>query len=507
VRPFEFAFLLGLACVLVGFCVPAARRPAWARWLCGIAILALLLHLVIEGPRWQLRVVYGLAGVVAVAAIVGALRKVPERTIVWRHALIVVATLFGASGLLYSTALAVGLPMFELPEPTGPHAVGVTSLYVADASRPETWTADPDDHRELMVEIWYPAEPAPGAEPAPYWDDAALVGPHQAQLSRDMLGLIVSDDGSSHYGDVPTHSHRDAPVVAAPQKFPVLVFSHGYGIGRPQTYTALMEELASHGYFVASIAHTYETPAVVFEDGRVVPFDPIAVSAILQREDDDGDRVFEDFSNSQDPEERDQIMREYLATQEAAARSMSVWDADTRTVVDELERVVSGERETPFAGRLDLERLGIVGMSFGGAAAAYFCVEDARCKAGLNLDGLHYGRGMADAVVKVPFMIVYAKRPGVPMNEFYYRHATGPAFQVTIADTTHMNFTDVSISAPLLRWVGALGAIDGQRMLRLMNVYTLAFFDRYLRDEPSALLEASSPHYPEVTIEHRNTGS
>ena len=325
-----------------------------------------------------------------------------------------------------------------------------------------------------------------------------------ARLAREVLGLAIRDNAFDHYADIATHSYADAPLAAEPRQHPVLVYSHGYGLARSTSNTALMEELASRGYWVASIAHTYETPAVVFEDGRVASWNAEAVGGLLGDED---DAFFESFVTTKDPAERDALVREFVAEQTNTSRSLAVWNADTRTVVDEIERIASGARDTPFAGRLDLDRIGVLGMSFGGATAGVFCVEDTRCKAGLNLDGFHYGDGIADAVVQVPFMILGAKRAEISINEFFFRHAAGPAYIAEIAGSTHLNFTDTSITSPSLRWLGALGEIDGDRMLHIINVYVPAFFDVYLKGEPSPLLEGDSADYPEVELLSRNTDS
>ena len=315
----------------------------------------------------------------------------------------------------------------------------------------------------------------------------------------------MRDSFMDHYADIPTHSYPDAPPIASPQRLPVLVYSHGYAVARPSSNTALLEELASQGYWVATIAHTYETPGVVFDDGRVLAWDPQAVAGLF--EDQDTSTFFDAYPTTDDPAERDALVRRFIAEQTSTIRSMQVWNADTRAVVDEIERIASGERPTPFAGRLDLDRLGVLGMSFGGAAAGVFCVEDRRCKAGLNLDGFHYGEGMADAVVRVPFMILSAKREGIAINEFFFRHAAGPMYHLTIDGTTHMNFTDTSISSISLRWIGALGDIDGHRMLAIMNAYVPAFFDHHLLGEVSTLLERDSPDFQEVELESRNVSS
>ena len=64
----------------------------------------------------------------------------------------------------------------------------------------------------------------------------------------------------------------------------------------------------------------------------------------------------------------------------------------------------------------------------------------------------------------------------------------------------NMNFQDSAIISPLLRWMGALGPIEGQRMMEILNAYTLAFFDRHLQGEDGLLLDGPSPDFPEVTI-------
>lgn len=462
-----------------------------------MAAASLILQLVVEGYRWQL----GLAYLVCVGSLLAP--RLSSRTR-WPHAITVVLASFGSLGLIVSVLFGVGFPMFDLPRPTGPYAVGVTNLYVADVDREETFTSNPDDYRELMVRIWYPAsEPDAPRSPVPYWDDVDTAGPDMARLVREILGVAIRDNAFDHYTRIPTHSYASAELIAKPEKLPVLVFSHGYGMADPTSNTALMEELASRGYWVASIAHTYETPTVLFEDGRAVSWSAEAVGQLLGGQD---ESFFESYVEIEAPAERDALVRAYLAKQSATSTSMKVWNADTHTVVDEIERIASGERDTAFAGRLDLDRLGVAGMSFGGATAGVFCVEDSRCKAGLNLDGFHYGDGMADAVIQVPFMILAAKHAGIPINDFFYRHAAGPAYIAIVDGSTHMNFTDSSISSVAFRWLGGLGDIDGHRMLRVVNAYVLTFFDHYLLGRPSVLLKGDSPDYPEVELLSRNSG-
>jgi hypothetical protein len=69
--------------------------------------------------------------------------------------------------------------------------------------------------------------------------------------------------------EVRTHAAIDAPPAASAPRFPVLLFSAGF-IAIPSTYTALIEDLASHGYAVLHVVHPYEATAVRLSGGRTV---------------------------------------------------------------------------------------------------------------------------------------------------------------------------------------------------------------------------------------------
>jgi hypothetical protein len=55
------------------------------------------------------------------------------------------------------------VPVFRFPQPTGPCAIGTLTCHWVDADRREVFTSAPDDRRELVVQLWYPAKPDPSA--------------------------------------------------------------------------------------------------------------------------------------------------------------------------------------------------------------------------------------------------------------------------------------------------------------------------------------------------------
>lgn len=72
-------------------------------------------------------------------------------------------------------------------------------------------------------------------------------------------------------------------------------------------------------------------------------------------------------------------------------------DRDTKFLVDELQQL-NGDSSSKFARRLDLQRLGMFGPSFGGATALQFCHDDFRCKAGIDIDGAPFGSIVQDGL-------------------------------------------------------------------------------------------------------------
>jgi len=55
--------------------------------------------------------------------------------------------------------------------------------------------------------------------------------------------------------------------------------------------------------------------------------------------------------------------------------------------------------------------------------------------------------------------------------------------------------------------LGNIGPINGKRFLKIQNDYVLAFFNQYLKGEPSDLLNDTSEKYKEVIFKSRNTQS
>ncbi|MHA1906021.1 MAG: alpha/beta hydrolase family protein [Candidatus Thorarchaeota archaeon] len=359
-----------------------------------------------------------------------------------------------------SVVLDSMLPMFVLPEPTGEYNVGTINFELTDTSRNETFTADPDDYRRFLIQAWYPTDDVTGLAPIPYIEYPTEFGT-AVENSFGFPPIIVS-----HFPLVKTHSYRDAPLSDAESEFPVLLFSHGYG-GFVYQNTILMEELASQGYVIFSISHTYESAATVFPNGDV------AYEANP-----------EDYSN--------------------IASSLDIWAADSMYLLDQLEIVANDNIPQEFWTHLDLDTIGAFGHSFGGTTAEELCIIDPRVDAGISFDSPHGGNSL-DINMTKPLMMIFGPDYGNPeMNDTIFQRAENTCYGLFVNGTRHYNFADVVIWSSLLKSFGLLGSIDGNHMLDIMRDYVLAFFDQELRGIDSTLLNGPSADYPEVLFYYNN---
>lgn len=382
--------------------------------------------------------------------------------------LLVLGVAFG--GYAGYAAIRAAQPI-TLPAPTGPHPVGRTTVDWTDTSRTDPLAPRPGTPRQLSVWLWYPASPGPGAQPAPY-APGAWAGLHLSGLP----GV-----GETGFDDVRVHAVADAP--AATGRFPVVVLEPGLGSAVPQ-YTAIAENLASHGYLVVGVTPTYSANLTVL-GGRAVP----ATAA--------GDPSDSDAS----------------AARATNDRLVEVWAADDRFAA---ARAATLDTTGPLAGHVNTDTTVYIGHSFGGAAALEACRTDPHCAGAADLDGSAYGT-VVHSGLTTPMMLVGSEdscvagacQPTDP-NQQDERDAartllaasTGPVWCYRIRGAEHFNFSDYGtyyLAAPIRALVG-LGSIDGGQALTITDAYLTAFADHVTQNRPEPLLTGPSP-YPQVEVQ------
>jgi pimeloyl-ACP methyl ester carboxylesterase len=170
-------------------------------------------------------------------------------------------------------------------------------------------------------------------------------------------------------------------------------------------------------------------------------------------------------------------------------------------VLDRLAALPSGTPGARLAARVDMNAIGVFGHSMGGVTAGQFCLDDRRCRAGLNLDGIPQYGSMIDGKLDRPFLMVYSARPGrAGASDPIYRRAAAPYHRVDVAHTLHLDFGDLGFWGRVVRERGLLGPMPSERALEITRTVVREYFDQVLRGRPSPLLSGKTV-FPEVSVQ------
>jgi predicted dienelactone hydrolase len=356
-----------------------------------------------------------------------------------------------------------------------------------------------------MVTVWYPAEAPAGAETVLYLPRFAAI--EKCIGEKDMKDLLGISYARVKAGRIRTHSVENARIVSGHKTFPVLVFSPGFG-EYSLTYTAVLEDLVSHGYVVAAIDHPYDTSCVVFPDGRAIPFAQAQFDATAKK-----------------PEG---VVNYQIA-------QIPIRAADMHFVIDQLIRYDrTPELGAPFAGHLDLQRIGVFGHSVGGMGAARLCQIDPRVRAGMNqdadYDGIPFIVYTPGETIRTPFLFFASDHslyvsPHIPppteaelasmkltrgqydaLVQKYQKNQDdalarmpGGSYRVSVETPgfTHRSFMDL----PLLKVCDDPAAAERNlRNLEIVIAYTRAFFDKTLKGIRPTMLDLPTDD-PDVRVD------
>ncbi len=217
-----------------------------------------------------------------------------------------------------------------LREPIGEYKVGICRYETPEIG-------DASHKRRVPLTFFFPAE---GWEhECPY---------RNSKYQQEMPD--PSDNG------VRTYCGEDAELTDKIAQFPVVLYNHGFS-GHEMESTVLCADLASSGYVVASVGHPYGSPIVTYTDGSRF----------------EGPNPFENGKLK---------MREFA---KMISGHGPLWYEDIRAAVDFLHEL--NKTDTVFKGRLLLDTLGTIGVSFGGCCSVAAALKDGDLHYAANLDG------------------------------------------------------------------------------------------------------------------------
>ncbi|CUB10971.1 isoform II [Bacillus cereus] len=402
----------------------------------------------------------------------------------------------GILGMGVSVVLPIILPVFHFPRPSGPYEIGTVTYHWTDLSRHEVFGSDKNANRDLMVQVWYPAKKSSSSSSAPYLQDSDAVTTALARLHN------FPEFSLRHLKYVNTNTALSVPIADDKPNYPVLIFLEGL-TGYRQMNTIQIEEMVSHGYIVVGIDQPGVAASVNFPDGRqIAGLSKPQMDSLREQ----NGRSVEGLSLMNTHEIKDGVIP-YFAK-------------DISFVLNQLVSINSIDSNNILNGKLDLQRTGILGVSFGGMVGAEACLKDPRLKACLVMDV-----SMTDDVVQnglqQPSMWITRDADTMRLERqkaggwtekdieetqttmrTVYNSLPGAGYFVQVPGMFHADLTDLTCLSPVSSKFG-LGGPIGRRAHDIINAYSRAFFDKHLKDTVTALLDGPSKQFPEVIFETR----
>lgn len=339
----------------------------------------------------------------------------------------------------------------DLPTPSGSFAVGRTTLRVRGILPNDSLS------HEVFAWVWYPS--------------SAKDGVHEKYLPEEWFQAFyktlsfITYFFERDFKKVNTHSFHEPSVSSVYAHYPVILFRGGLSTLAPE-YTSLLENWASHGYIVVGLDAPSLSRIYITSDNRVI-----------------------ERTNENNPD----INGSIEDLNKMMPRMAGEWATNATVTLNYLDSLIQISNPNQWSGRMDLNKVVMIGHSLGGAAALQFCLQDPRCSAAINIDGL-VTPSVAKNGLQKPVMFLMGEHPESeledPVNrkinediQLSIQHTPANLFsRVDLSNANHFNFSDGAVTRnhllmSLLRLFGVVRMNPAQQLDTTGKV-TLQFLDK-----------------------------
>jgi len=349
------------------------------------------------------------------------------------------------------------IPVNDIQAPSGDYNVGTQLFHWTDIDREEWFSEIDGDKRELVVQVWYPSN-----------DVSDRTDPWLDNISTREEAIMDNFKVPKFIAKSIDRVDTDTFVESSPlttKTFPVIIFSHGFEGFRSQNTTQI-QELVSNGYIVFALDHTYDATLTIMPDGRAIP-------------------RAQKYCYDCPPDEFYDVFIPQINTR----------IADIRFLINQIEKIKSGDIESNFSVAMDTNNIGIFGHSFGGGTSLATSILDSRIKSCLSLDGWYapihpevYNQGLT-----VPFLHLGQVEWNTPKNyeilNLILESKVTQGYKLSLKGAHHYDFTDAPHLSKLSSSFKLSSDLDSDEILLVTNTAVLGFFDEHLKSKDSNWLD------------------
>lgn len=412
-----------------------------------VTLLLSIVQIIFGSPRWQFIPLY-IATILCVS--IGTVyifkpNKYQDIKVMKRIVIIFSSILIGIAVIS-----SFVFPVYEVPTPSGDYLIGTESFILTDESREETYGVE--GNRLIKIQLWYPAESVDGYENATWIQDGLIVS--QALASSMYLPAFILN----HTELIMSNSYIEAPISEALAEYPVVVLSHGWS-GLRSLHIDIAEELASLGYIVVTIEHTYGSVATVISDEDIRYLNPDALPSRETNSD------FMEYANN----------------------LVTTYAGDITLTLNELEKMNDGSVASRFLEKLDLTNIGLIGHSTGGGADVLVALSDNRIKAVIGMDAWVEPIAETDIEKGLDMPALFLRSEAWEtgdnnINLYGVVEESDSALIYQIDGTIHYDFSMVYMFSPISKYLGITGEVPKEQMVSILKRMITSFFDENLKD-------------------------
>jgi predicted dienelactone hydrolase len=396
-------------------------------------ICILTLHISTEGIRWQMSTVYLLSIV--------QLTLFFSKTTVRKKWMKIIGGTLSFIFILIGLLLSYMIPVFLLPKINGKHFVG---------TKIESFASNKNELGIVNIKAWYPIEKT-GQQKDVY-------SKHPTNSLNGVMGM--SGLLFSHLKLVKTGAYEFEADIRTKNKFPLVIYAHGAASTNIDN-TALLQEIASHGFIVVAIDFDFSFNRYGLNIAQ-------ASTLTLQAQ---------KYFHAQLMDKVVPLQTEYISF-----------------VIEELKT-----EQSDFAKNIDFEQVILLGHSLGGTTCSIVKEERVKPSMIINIDGPM----PSTSEINIPFLYISSYSPdlsddeltekGLPNVKFYrdvrkfelenvssfFKNPIPNRHWVRFNNAGHIDFTDIPFMIPMMATKG----YDKEKGHKLKSEVILNFMNHYINKD------------------------